>query len=297
MEKEMTDEVLQTIEEAMAEIMTQKECMCKILESLKSIGAVAETLYPVPGDIISARYHYGIYIGHGEVIYLPVPTPEKPEPMFTLDFMPYFMGSKLIVVKRETEESINKPLPAEIIIKRAKSMLGKHLDGEINSRKAFANWCRYGATVPDIQNASFETPKYLGELFFCLGRCWSAEKDKHVGSLGLNDIDAKGILTEAQNRHNQEVKENPNAGDTPEIILLRTLLGSYEGHENIDKVIEKTFLICLRELNEDGGYTVSCFLMRKEDCSFDRVLMVWQTPIIQEDLLKAFGSRNMCLLS
>lgn len=45
MEKNMNDEVLQTVEEAMAEIMTQKECMCKIMESLKSIEAVAKTLY------------------------------------------------------------------------------------------------------------------------------------------------------------------------------------------------------------------------------------------------------------
>ena len=274
MEKKMNNEILQTIDKAMA-----------------------ETLFPVPGDIISARYHYGVYIGHGEVIYLPVPSPEKPEPVFTLDFMPNFMGSKPIVVKRETEESINKPLPTEEIIKRAKSMLGKHLGGEINSRKDFANWCRYGVTAPDVQATTFETTERLGELFFCLARCWSAEKDRYVGSLGLSDIDVKGILTEAQNRHNQEVKENPNAGDTPEIILLRTLLGSYEGHENIDKVIEKTFLICLRELNEDGSYTVSTFLVTREDGSFNRVLMVWQTQIIREDLQKAFGNRNMCILN
>lgn len=297
MEKEINNEVLQTIEEAMAEIMTQKECLSKIQESLKTIKAVAETLYPVPGDIISARYHYGIYIGHGEVIHLPVPTPEEPEPVFTLDFMPNFMGSKPIVVKREAEDSANKPLSTEEIISRAKSMLGKHLGGEINSRKAFVNWCRYDATVPDIQNASFETPEYLGELFFCLGRCWASANDRYVGSLGLSDIDAKAILTEAQIRHNQEVKENPKTGDSPELILLRTLFGSYEDHENIDEVIGKTFLICLRELNGDGSYTVSTFLIDKENGSPDRVLMVWQTPIIREDLQRVFGNRNMCILS
>lgn len=293
----MNNEVLQTIEEVMAEIMTQKECLSKIQESLKTIKAVAETLFPVPGDIISARYHYGIYIGHGEVIHLPVPTPEAPEPVFTLDFMPNFKGSKPIVVKREAEDSANKPLSADEIIARAKSILGKHLGDEINSRKAFVNWCRYGATVPDIQNASFETPEYLGELFFCLGRCWSAANDRYVSSLGLSDIDAKAILTETQIRHNQEVKENPKTGDSPELILLRTLFGSYEDHENIDKVIEKTFLICLREPNGDGSYTVSTFLINKENGSLDRVLMVWQSPIIREDLLKVFGNRNMCILS
>ncbi len=293
----MNNEVLQTIEEVMAEIMTQKECLSKIQESLKTIKAVAETLYPVPGDIISARYHYGIYIGHGEVIHLPVPTPEEPEPVFTLDFMPNFMGSKPIVVKREAEDSATKPLPTEEIIARAKSMLGKHLGGEFGRRKDFVNWCRYGVTAPDIQNASFETPEYLGELFFYLGRCWSAANDRYVSSLGLSDIDAKAILTETQIRHNQEVKKNPKAGEAPELVLLRTLFGSYEDHENIDEMIEKTFLICLRELNETGSYTVSSFLMRKEDCSLDRILMVWQTPIIREDLLKAFGNRNMCILS
>ena len=297
MEKEVNNEILQTIEEAMTEITTRKECICKTLESLKAIKAVAETLYPVPGDIISARYHYGIYIGHGEVIHLPVPTPEEPEPVFTLDFMPYFMGDKPIVVKRETKESINKPLLTEVIIKRAKSLLGKHLGDEINSRKAFANWCRYGATIPDVQNVSFETPEYLGKLFYLLGRCWSAANDRYVSSLGLSDIDTKCILSEAQTRHNQEVKATPKKGGTPELILLRTLFGSCEDHENIDEVIGKTFLICLRESNEDGSYTVSCFLMRKEDCSFNRVLMVWQTPIIREDLQKAFGSRNMCIIS
>lgn len=297
MEKEMNNEVLQTIEEAMAEIMTQKECLSKIQESLKTIKAVAENLYPVPGDIISARYHYGIYIGHGEVIHLPVPTPETPEPVFTLDFMPNFKGSKPIVVKREAEDSANKPLSADEIIARAKSVLGKHLGDEINSRKAFVNWCRYGATVPDIQNASFETPEYLGELFFCLGRCWSAANDRYVSSLGLSDIDAKAILTEAQIRHNQEVKKNPKAGEAPELVLLRTLFGSYEDHENIDEVIGKTFLICLRELNGDGSYTVSTFLVNKENGSLDRVLMAWQTPIIREDLQKAFGSRNICIIS
>lgn len=211
--------------------------------------------------------------------------------------MSYFMGSKPIVVKRETEESINKPLPTEEIIKRAKSMLGKHLGGEINSRKDFANWCRYGVTAPDVQATTFETTERLGELFFCLARCWSAEKDRYVGSLGLSDIDTKGILSEAQTRHNQEVKATPKNGGTPELMLLRTLFGSCEDHENIDEVIGKTFLICLREPNEDGSYTVSCFLMRKVDCSFNRVLMVWQTPIIREDLQKAFGSRNMCIIS
>ena len=274
MEKNMNDAILQTIDKAMA-----------------------ETLFPLPGDIISARYHYGIYIGHGEVIHLPVPTPEAPEPVFTLDFMPNFMGSKPIVVKREAEDSANKPLSADEIIARAKSMLGKHLGDEINSRKAFVNWCRYGATVPDIQNASFETPEYLGELFFCLGRCWAAANDRYVSSLGLSDIDAKAILTETQIRHNQEVKKNPKAGEAPELVLLRTLFGSYEDHENIDEVIGKTFLICLRELNGDGSYTVSTFLINKENGSPDRVLMVWQTPIIREDLQRTFGNRNMCILS
>ena len=274
MEKNMNDAILQTIDKAMA-----------------------ETLFPLPGDIISARYHYGIYIGHGEVIYLPVPSPEKPEPVFTLEFMSYFMGSKPIVVKRETEDSVNKPLPADEIIARAKSMLGKHLGGEIGRRKDFVNWCRYGVTAPDVQASTFETTERLGELLFCLARCWSADKDRCVGSLGLSDIDAKGILTEAQIRHNQEVKENPNAGDPPEIILLRTLFGSYEDHENIDEVIEKTSLVCLKEPNGDGSYTVSTFLVNKEDGSYNRVLMVWQTPAIREDLQKAFGSCNMCILS
>ena len=258
---------------------------------------MAETLFPVPGDIISARYHYGIYIGHGEVIHLPVPTPEAPEPVFTLDFMPNFKGSKPIVVKREAEDSANKPLSADEIIARAKSMLGKHLGDEINSRKDFSNWCRYGATTPDIQNASFETPEYLGKLFYRLGKCWSVAIDRYVSSLGLSDIDTKGILSEAQTRHNQEVKATPKKGGSPELMLLRTLFGSCEDHENIDEVIGKTFLICLREPNENGSYTVSCFLMRKEDYSFNRVLMVWQTPIIREDLQKAFGSRNICILS
>jgi len=269
MEKNMNDAILETIDKAMA-----------------------ETLFPVPGDIISARYHYGIYIGHGEVIYLPVPTSEKPEPVFTLEFMSYFIGSKPIVVKREAEESVNKPLSADEIIARAKSMLGKHLGGEICSRKDFVNWCRYGVTTPDVQAATFETTERLGELFFCLARCWSAEKDKNVSSLGLSDIDAKGILTEAQIR-----QENPKAGDTPELILLRTLFGSYEDHENIDDVIEKTSLVCLKEPNGDGSYTVSTFLVNKESGSYNRVLMVWQTPVIREDLQKAFGSRNMCIIS
>lgn len=242
----------------------------------------AETLYPVPGDIISLGTHYGIYIGQGQIIHYP-----RHYTAIRKDFLIKLgqNGHIAFSINRETAESETRPLLAEEIMERAMSMLGKtkkKLYG-INDSKDFVNWCRYGVTSPDVQDATFETPKHLGELFFCLGRCWSAADDRHVSSLGLSDIDARAILAEEQ------VKQNQDA----EFTLLEELFG---GPKNIDEMIEKTNLICLKEPNEDRSYTVSCFLVDKENGSFRRVLMVWETQKIEEDLLETFGNRNMCII-
>jgi len=258
-------------------------------EFLKALGKeMAETLYPVPGDIISAGNHYGVYIGHGEVIHLA-------DQAVILSFMADFTKGDPLSIHREANGSMYKPLPAEEIVKRAKAMMGKQKFGAINDSRDFANWCRYTVTAPAVIDASFEISKHMSRLFLHLG-WWSAAKDTSVESLDLCDVDAKALLLAQLAEQGRQEKGN-KAPDKTGLSLLNSLFGSLDDQEiDPDKVLEESWPILLKELNEDKSYTVSCFLVKKYGV-VGKALAVWQAREIKEGLLKLFGNRNMCIIN
>ncbi len=266
------------------EVMVKNE-MTKNNENWEEIeNVMAETLYPVPGDIVSLGTHYGIYIGHGQMIHYP-----RHADSIRKDFLTKLGQNGFIAfsIKREAQESETKPLPAAEIVQRAESMLGKNKAelAEINDSKDFANWCRYATSTPMIVDASFKAPKVVARVFICGN--WGEKGDKSVSALGIEEISREARI--ALKKREEERKNVPEYG------LLKILFGpSWRENDSL----ENYYLVCLREQTEDGGHYASCFLSDKgsNHVVADSIL-VWQTEWLEEDLQKAFGSRNMCIIS
>lgn len=156
---------------------------------------------------------------------------------------------------------------------------------EINDSKDFANWCRYSTTTPMITDASFNVPKVIARVFICGN--WDEKSDKSVSALGIEEISREACI--ALKKGEEERKNVPEYG------LLKILFGpSWRGNDNL----ENYYLVCLKEQTEDRGHCVSCFLSDKgsNHCVADSIL-VWQAEWLEEDLQKAFGSRNICIIS
>lgn len=254
----------------------------KFWEEIENV--MAETLYPVPGDIVSLGTHCGIYIGHGQMIHYP-----RHAGSIRKDFLTKLGQNGFIAfsIKREAQESETKPLAADEIVQRAESMVGKAKEElkEINNSKDFANWCRYSTAAPVIVDASFDAPRVIATLF--LRGNWDEKHDKDVSSLGIEEISKDACI--AFNKREEERKKAPEYG------LLKILFGSSR-RENDS--LENYYIVCLKEQTADRGYYVSCFLLDKEtNRSVAESILVWQTGWLEEDLQKVFGTRNMCIIS
>lgn len=254
----------------------------KFWEEIENV--MAETLYPVPGDIVSLGTHCGIYIGHGQLIHYP-----RHAGSIRKDFLTKLgqNGSIAFSIKREAPESETKPLPADEIVQRAESMVGKTKEDlkEISNSMDFANWCRYATAAPVIVDASFDAPKVIAKPFLCGN--WDEKCYKAVSALGIEEIIKDACI--AFNKREEERKKAPEYG------LLKILFGSSR-REN-DR-LENYYIVCLKEQTVDRGYYVSCFLLDKEtNRSVAESILVWQTEWLEEDLQKVFGARNMCILS
>ena len=245
---------------------------------------MAETLYPVPGDIVSLGTHCGVYVGHGQMIHYP-----RHSDSIRKDFLTKLGQNGFIAfsIKREAPESETKPLSAEEIVQRAESMLGKTKAelAEINDSRDFANWCRYSTTAPMIVDASFEAPKVIANQFIC--RTWNEKCDKVVNTLDIEEIRKEVHMTFEEKK---EARKN-----TPELELLNLLFGAPGwGEDSLDNY----YLVCLREQNEDKSYMVASLLVDKRISRhiITKSILVWQVEYLDGDLQKAFGNRNICII-
>ena len=245
---------------------------------------MAEALYPVPGDIVSLGTHYGIYVGHGQMIHYPRHTDSIRKDFLTKRGQNGFISFS---INREAPESETKPLPAYEIVQRAESMLGKTKAelSKINDSKDFANWCRYSTTTPVIVDASFDAPKVVAKQFICGN--WNEKCDKVVSTLDIEEIRKEVCIAFEEKK---EARKN-----TPELELLNLLFGAPGwGEDSMDNY----YLVCLREQNEDKSYMIASFLVdnRTSRHIVTQSILVWQTEYLEDDLLKAFGNRNMCII-
>ena len=245
---------------------------------------MAETLYPIPGDIVSLGTHYGIYVGHGQMIHYPRHTDS-----IRKDFLTKLGQNGFIAfsINREAPESETKPLPADEIVQRAESMLGKTKAEltEINSSRDFANWCRYSTVAPMITDASFEAPEVVANQFIC--GTWNEKCDKVVNTLDIEEI-RKEVRTAFEEK--KEARRN-----SPEFEFFNLLFGLPSRSEDS---LDNYYLVCLREKTADNGYMVASFLvdMRISRHVITKSILVWQAEYLEEDLLKAFGNLNMCII-
>ena len=245
---------------------------------------MAETLYPIPGDIVSLGTHFGVYVGHGQMIHYPRHTDS-----IRKDFLTKLGQNGCIAfsIKREVPESETKPLPADEIVQRAESMLGKTKTElpEINSSRDFANWCRYSTVTPMITDASFEAPEVVANQFIC--GTWNEKHDKVVNTLDIEEIkkEVHKVFEEKK-----EARRN-----SPEFEFLNLLFGLPSRSEDS---LDNYYLVCLRERTADNGYMVASFLVDMRICRhiITKSILVWQAEYLEEDLLKAFGNRNMCII-
>ena len=252
-----------------------------IFEEIEEV--MAETLYPVPGDIVSLGTHCGVYVGHGQIIHYP-----RHADSIKKDFLTKLGQNGFIAfsIKREAPESETKPLPVAEIVQRSESMLGKTKAelAEINDSRDFANWCRYSTTAPIIVDASFDAPKVVAKQFIC--GSWDKNSDKAVSALGIEEI-----IKEVGIAFNKREEARKNV---PEIGLLRLLFGSSWRE---DDSLENYYLVCLKEQTADKGYMIATFLVDKANMYvIPETILVWQTEWLEEDLQKAFGNRNMCII-
>lgn len=243
-----------------------------------------ETLYPVPGDIVSLGTHYGIYVGHGQMIHYPRHTDS-----IRKDFLTKLGQNGFIAfsINREAPESETKPLPADEIVQRAESMLGKTKAElhEISSSRDFANWCRYSTVTPMITDASFEAPEVVANQFICGN--WNEKRDKVVSTLDIEEIRKEVHMVFEEKK---EARRN-----SQELELLNLLFGLPGRSEDS---LDNYYLVCLREKTSDNGYMVASFLVDKRISRhvITKSILVWQTEWLDEDLQKAFGNRNMCII-
>ena len=245
---------------------------------------MAEVLYPVPGDIVSLGTHYGIYVGHGQMIHYP-----RHADSIKKDFLTKLGQNGFIAfsIKREAPESETKPLPADEIVQRAESMLGKTKAElhEISNSRDFANWCRYSTVTPMITDASFEAPEVVANQFIC--RTWNEKHDKFVNTLDIEEIRKEVHMVFEEKK---EARRNSS-----EFELLNMLFGlPCRSEDSLDNY----YLVCLREQTADNGYMVASFLvdMRISRHVITKSVLVWQAEYLEEDLQKAFGNRNMCII-
>ena len=107
---------------------------------------------PVPGDIIytdrGLYKHYGVYIGHGQVIHFAGPKSHETDPALAdvvQTSVKDFLKEDFLCVQ---DDKGKRPFPVDEIIQRAKSRLGKckgTYNLVSNNCEHFANWCRYGS--------------------------------------------------------------------------------------------------------------------------------------------------------
>lgn len=136
---------------------------------------MAYTVEDIPvGSIIyvsrGVYEHYGIYIGVGKVIHFSASsgaeTNANEADIIETSLSFFWKDSDRICVLADLE---NKPLPAEEIVQRAKSKLGKckgSYDLVHNNCEHFAYWCRYGEKKSvQVDNAINIADKVIGGIF------------------------------------------------------------------------------------------------------------------------------------
>ena len=143
---------------------------------------------PSPGDIIYTSRglykHFGVYVGSGQVIHFAGPKGHEINASMAdiiKNSIPDFLkGGKLFIQPDRTRN----PLPADEIIRRAESAVGK-CKGEynlvINNCEHFANWCRYGKPVSKQVDTAITIASAVGTFALIVFSSWlhsKAEKDK-----------------------------------------------------------------------------------------------------------------------
>lgn len=229
---------------------------------------------PTLGDIIftdrGIYKHYGVYIGHGQVIHFAGPKGHETDPTkadIILTSIEDFLRGDELSVEFEPENFKYKSFPPSEIVRRAKSKIGTekgYYNLVDNNCEHFANWCKYDVKfsrqVDKVASNIVKIAKPVVEFFYWL----SAEDIKHeVPSLGLTEI-IRFFKT------------------APRLCRLRA-------DSNILPIV-------IKEKSEDG-YTIYSLIYDKKTDEIDKYnSAVWLTPCLKDDLEKIFGNRNMIIL-
>ena len=227
---------------------------------------------PSVGDILFADRvlykHYGIYVGDNQVIHFAGPEEDETNPVLAdiiQTTMEEFHKGDPYGIEPAAEGK--KPFPAEEIVQRAKSCLGKK-KGCYNlvdyNCEHFANWCRYGeARSKQVDNYADGIADFLYNTF-CSDFCHDFVESKTVCSM-------EDVLSFFRD---------------PEVVS--------ELKKNSDLVA------CAVKEEKDGSIFVTACIFDKnknEVSGTEKNIKIWKCRSLDDRLTEAFGDKEMILFS
>lgn len=227
---------------------------------------------PIPGDILftdrGIYKHYGVYIGHSQVIHFAGPKGHETEaPLVDVvqTSIEEFLRGDDLCIERYPDDFKYKPFNPKVVIDRARSRLGKE-KGKYNladyNCEHFANWCKFGVKFSNQVEQVATTIVKIAKPFLRLLYWVSSSQAKHkVSSVGLEDI----------------------------ICYFKS-----ENRLNLLKTNSDLLPIVFKEQEEEDYSVLSC-IFNKQNGDIKNAYL-WHADQLEDDLKKAFGDKNMIIL-
>lgn len=241
---------------------------------------MAENTTPIPGDILftdrGLYKHYGVYIGHGQVIHFAGPVGHETEAhladIIQTSIKDFLRGDELYI-ERYPDYFKYKPFEPKEVINRAKSRLGME-KGKYNladyNCEHFANWCKYGVEFSSqVEQVAAAIVKITGPVLKFLYWLSSTPNDttypaeKIVDSVGLEDI----------LRFFKEYNR---------LKLLRS-------DSNLLPIV-------IKEQFDENFSVIGCLFNKSTKEIINGNTFIWQTEHLEDDLVKIFGDHDMIIL-
>lgn len=229
---------------------------------------------PIPGDIIFTERilykHYGVYIGQGQVIHYTGPAGHETDPtqadIIQTSIEKFLRGDELYI-ERSPEDFKYKPLEPTKVVERAISKLGKG-KGKYNlvdhNCEHFANWCKYDVAFSRQVDDAAVTIVHVAEPIFRF--LYWISQDKVIKSMNTVSLEDALLFFKKKER----------------LKLLR---------ENSDLLA-----MVIKEQNDFKYYIICTIFDKNTNETNEENTIVWQTSHLEDDLLNAFGKRNMIIL-
>lgn len=237
---------------------------------------MAENTTPLPGDILftdrGLYKHYGVYIGRGQVIHFAGPAGHETEApladIIQTSIKDFLRGDELYI-ERYPDYFKYKPFEPKEVINRAKSRLGME-KGKYNladyNCEHFANWCKYGVKFSSqVEQVATAIVKISGPVLKFL--YWPS------APISINKIVSPSVGLE----------------DIVRFFKEKTLLKLLRSNPDLLPIV-------IKEETDDRTFIFGCIFNKKTEEALAENSIVWQASLLQDDLQKTFGDKDMIIL-